>query len=113
MIYSVCKCDTQPSVRYLMGGKRKGLGRVCKPLLRFKAKPSPPKQSVKFKCQIWFKITKKLAKKCLDASSLHNITGHKGMHFCIAYIKKSFLTLTLAFIFKLKLYNNCNATMFL
>ena len=35
-----------------------------------KAKPSPPKQSVKFKCQIWSKITKNFAKNCLDVSSL-------------------------------------------
>ena len=27
------------------------------------------KQSVKFKCQIWFEITNKFAKKYLDASS--------------------------------------------
>ena len=33
-------------------------------------KPSLPKQSVKFKYQIWFEIIKKFAKKCLDASSL-------------------------------------------
>ena len=43
---------------------------VCKPLLGYKAKPSPPKQSIKFKCQIWFEIIRKFAKKCLDASSL-------------------------------------------
>ena len=47
-----------------------GLKRGSKPLLRSKAKPSPPKQSVKCKCQIWSEITKKFAKKCLDASSL-------------------------------------------
>ena len=50
-------------------GEKKSLERVCKPLLGPKAKPSPPKQSVKFKCQVWFEITKKFAKKCLDASS--------------------------------------------
>ena len=33
-----------------------------------KAKASPPKQSVKFKCQKWFEIAKKFAKKCLEAS---------------------------------------------
>ena len=33
-------------------GKENGLERVFKPLLGFKAKPLPPKQSVKFKCQI-------------------------------------------------------------
>ena len=50
--------------------KKKGLKRVCKLSLGSKAKPSPPKPSVKFKCQIWSEITKELAKKCLDASSL-------------------------------------------
>ena len=45
-------------------------GFACKPLLGSKAKPSPPKQFVKFKCQIWFEITEKLAIRCLDASSL-------------------------------------------
>ena len=51
--YSVCKCNTRLSVRYLMTErKRNGLERVCKPLLGSKAKPSPPKQSVKFKWQI-------------------------------------------------------------
>ena len=35
-----------------------------------KAKPSPPKQSVKFKCKVWSKITKNFAKKCLDACSM-------------------------------------------
>ena len=52
------------------GGKRKSLERVCKSLLEPKAKPLPLKQSVKLKCEIWSKITKKCAKKCLDASSL-------------------------------------------
>ena len=41
-------------------GKGKVWKRVCK----------PQKQSAKFKCQTWFEITKKFAKKCLDASSL-------------------------------------------
>ena len=50
--------------------KGKGLERICKPLLQSKAKLSLPKLSVKFKCQIWFKITKNIAKKCLDVSSL-------------------------------------------
>ena len=64
-------------VRYASGckvpnerGKRKGLEGVCEQLLGSKAKPLPPKQSVKFKSQIWPEITKKPAKKCLDASSL-------------------------------------------
>ena len=34
------------------------------------AKPSPLKQSEKFKCQKWFEILKMFAKKCLNASSL-------------------------------------------
>ena len=78
MIYSICKCDTCRRARYLLRAKRKGLERAvvvvgrcrCKPLLGSKAKPLLSKQSVKFKCQTWHKITKKLAKKCLDASSL-------------------------------------------
>ena len=44
--------------------------KVCEPLLKSKGKHSPPKQSVEFKSLIWSKITKKFAKKCLDASSL-------------------------------------------
>ena len=52
MIYSVCKCDMRPSVRYLMRGKGKGLKRDCKALL----------QSVKFKCWIWSEITKNFSK---------------------------------------------------
>ena len=51
-------------------GQGKGLERVCRPLLGSKAKPLLPKQSVKFKCKIWSKTTKKFVKKCLDASSL-------------------------------------------
>ena len=72
MIYSVCKCNTHLSLRYLMREKKErfGEGFVTRYLLGSKAKPSPPKQSVKLKCQIWSKITKKFAKKCLDASSL-------------------------------------------
>ena len=50
--------------------EKKKLKRVCKSLLEFKAKPLLAKQSGKFKCQIWLKITKKFGKKCLDASSL-------------------------------------------
>ena len=49
---------------------KKRLEKVCKLLFRFPGKPSPQKQSVKFKCQKWSEITKKFAKKCLDASSL-------------------------------------------
>ena len=52
------------------GGKREVLERVCKLLLRSKAKFSLSKQSVKFKCQIRFEIAKKYAKKYLDVSSL-------------------------------------------
>ena len=69
MIYSICKCDMLPSVRYLMREERERSDRVCKPLLESKANPSPPKQSVEFKCQTWPEIIKKLAKKCLDESS--------------------------------------------
>ena len=39
-------------------------------LLRSKAKPSPPKQYVKFKRQIRSEITKKFARKCIDAPIL-------------------------------------------
>ena len=67
MIYSVCKCDTRPSVRYLAKEER-----VRKPLLGSKAKPLPPKLYVKFECQIWSEF----AKQCLDASSLHSIAGN-------------------------------------
>ena len=52
VIYSICKRNTRLSVRYVMREKKKGLERVCKVLLGSKAKPLPPKQSVKFKCQI-------------------------------------------------------------
>ena len=38
----------------------KSLERVCKSVLGSKAKPSPPKQSVNFKCQIWSKILRNL-----------------------------------------------------
>ena len=66
-----CVGETHSSVRYLMREKSQDLQRVGKPLVGSKATPSPPKLSVKFKCQIWSEITKKLAKKkCLDASSL-------------------------------------------
>ena len=34
-----------------------------------KAKHLLPKQFVKFKCQIWLEIAKKVSRKCLDASS--------------------------------------------
>ena len=60
-----CIGDTCPTVMYLMSKKKKSLEMVCKPLLRSKAKPSPPKQSVKFIRQIWFKITKEFAQNCL------------------------------------------------
>ena len=70
MIYSVCKCSTCLSVRYLRREKKvNDLERVCKPLLGSKAKPLPSKKSVKLKCQIRSEIGKKFAKKCLDASS--------------------------------------------
>ena len=71
VIYSVCKCDTRLSVKCLMGWEVESFGQGWHAiLLEFKAKPWPRKQSVKFKCQIWFKATKKFAKKCLDMSSL-------------------------------------------
>ena len=47
--------------------------RVCTPPLGSKTKYSPPKQSVKFKCQMWSEITNKFAKKCLNASNLQLI----------------------------------------
>ena len=53
-----------------MREERKGLERVCKLLLESKAKPLPPKQSIKFKCQKWFEIAKKFDKKCLNAPRL-------------------------------------------
>ena len=43
--------------------------RVCRQLLEFNAKPSPPRDFVKFQFQIWSGITKKIAKRCLDGSS--------------------------------------------
>ena len=67
MIYSVCKCYMRPSVRYLTREEKE---RFAKDFWNLKATPLPPKQSVKFKCQIWSEITNKFSKKCLDASSL-------------------------------------------
>ena len=52
----VVNLKTRPSVRYLMREEKQ---RVCKLLLGSKAKPSPPKQSVAIKCQIWSENTKK------------------------------------------------------
>ena len=54
----------------------RGKEKVWRGLFGSKAKSLSPKQSVKLKCQIWFKIkiSKKIAKKGLDASSLwHNM----------------------------------------
>ena len=51
------------------GEKNKSLKRIFKPSLESKAKSSSPKQSVTFKCKILSKISKKFAKKCLDAPS--------------------------------------------
>ena len=45
VIYSVCKCDTLLSVRYLMREENEGLEWVCKLLLGSTAKHLPPKQS--------------------------------------------------------------------
>ena len=60
---------------------KKGLERVFKPLIgsKSKSKPSSPKQFVKFKCQIRFKITKKFANKCLGGSSLWH--SRKNLHY--------------------------------
>ena len=44
----------------------KGFERVCKLLLESKPIALLANQSVKFKFQIWFEITKKFASKCLD-----------------------------------------------
>ena len=63
LIFAGCIAETGPSVRYLVKEEREGLERVCKLLLESKAKPLPPKQYAKFKCQIWSEKTKKLAKK--------------------------------------------------
>ena len=56
----------------ILNERKKGndLERVCKALLGSKAKSWPPNQSVKFKSKIWPEITRKFAKKCLDASSM-------------------------------------------
>ena len=61
----------RPSVKYLIRKQKERLGEglQCKSLLKSKAKP-PPKQSARYKCQIWPEITKKFTKTCLDASSL-------------------------------------------
>ena len=70
-MYNICRCDTRPSVRYLMREKKRMICKVfSKPLTEFKARPLPPKQSVKFKCKISSEITSKFANKSLDASSL-------------------------------------------
>ena len=63
MIYLQCLQVRYASECKVPNVKRKGLERVCKPLLESKAKPSLLKQLVKFKCQIWCEITKKFAKK--------------------------------------------------
>ena len=67
LFFAGCIDDTRPSVRYLMREEKE---RFREGLQAVKAKPLPSKQSGKFKCQIWFKITKKIAIKCLDAPSL-------------------------------------------
>ena len=66
LLFAGCIGD---SVGYLMRDE-KGLERVCKPFLGSKAKLSPPKQSVTFKCRMWSENTEKFARKCLDVSSL-------------------------------------------
>ena len=71
LFYAGCIGDTCPSVRYLMKEETERFQKtICKPLLESKAKLSPQKSVEKFKCQIWSDIARKLAKKCLDASSL-------------------------------------------
>ena len=71
MIYSVCKYDTRPSVRYLTREEKERFEKLfASGFYKSKAKPLFPKESMKFKCQIWSEITNKFAKKCLDASSL-------------------------------------------
>ena len=68
MIYSICKCDTRPSVRYLKREEKERFREGLQAIIGISNKTFA--SSVKFECQIWSKITKKLAKKCLDASSL-------------------------------------------
>ena len=72
LFFAGCIGDTCQSLKYLVREEKKRFGEGLS--LGSTAKLSPPKQSVKFKCQIWLKITKNLAKKCLDAPSLHYIT---------------------------------------
>ena len=60
----------RPTVRYIMRATKKGLEKVSKSLQGSKAKLSPSKLFVMFKCQIQSEITKKFAKKCIDTSSL-------------------------------------------
>ena len=69
MIYSICKCDTRLSVRYLMREEKERFGEGLQADIGISSKAFVSKQSVKFKCQIWFEITNKFAKKYLDASS--------------------------------------------
>ena len=78
LFFAECIGETRPSVSYPeRERKRKGLERVCMLLLESKAKPLPPKQSVKFKCQMWSKITNDFARKDLDTSSLRLGKKHK------------------------------------
>ena len=75
--------------RWLTRERSKGLERVCELLLEPKAKPSPPKHSLKFKYQMWSKITNKFANKCLAAPSLHYITGlHVTEHVTVHLLNK-------------------------
>ena len=48
--FAGCIGSMRLSVRYLMIEEKKGLEKVCKPLLVSERKPPPTKQSVKLKC---------------------------------------------------------------
>ena len=67
------------SMKYLVREEKEQFGEGLQSLLRSNAKPLPLTQSVKFKCNIWSKITKEFAKKCLDATSL----GHSRNKKCL------------------------------
>ena len=68
LFFAGCIGDTCQSLKYLVREEKKRFGEGLS--LGSTANISPLKQSVKFKCQIRFEITKKVAKKCLDASTL-------------------------------------------
>ena len=64
LFFAECIGDIHQSAKYLMKEEKERFGEGLS--LGSTAKLSPPKQSVKFKCQIWFEITKIFAKKCLE-----------------------------------------------